>query len=74
MLQMFKKHIIFSNTVHYIILGPLCPASLKHAIFYKAPPSDKRLSALIGQLTQSIVMSTTSMSRKWNAHFHNREL
>ncbi len=33
---MLKKHIIFQ-----IIVGPLCPASLKRVIFYKAPPSDK---------------------------------
>ncbi len=37
---MFKKHIIFQ--ILYIIVGPLCPASLKHVIFYKVPPSDKR--------------------------------
>ncbi len=36
---MFKKHIIFQ--ILYIIVGPLCPASLKHVIFYKVPPSDK---------------------------------
>ncbi len=33
---MFKKHIIFQ--ILYIIVGPLCPASLKR----KVPPSDKR--------------------------------
>ncbi len=36
---MFKKHIIFQ--ILYIIVGPLCPASLKRFIFYKVPPSDK---------------------------------
>ncbi len=36
---MFKKHIIFQ--ILYIIVGPLWPASLKHVIFYKVPPSDK---------------------------------
>ncbi len=35
---MFKKHIIFQ--ILYIIVGPLCPASLKRFIFYKVPPSD----------------------------------
>ncbi len=35
---MFKKHIIFQ--ILYIIVVPLCPASLKHFVFYKAPPSD----------------------------------
>ncbi len=37
---MFKKHIIFQ--ILYIIVGPLCPASLKCFFFYKVPPSDKR--------------------------------
>ncbi len=37
---MFKKHIIFQ--ILYIIEGPLCPASLKCIVYYKAPPSDKR--------------------------------
>ncbi len=32
----------------YIIVGPLCPASLKRFVFYKAQ------SALIGQLTQDM--------------------
>ncbi len=36
---MFKKHIIFQ--ILYIIVGPLCPTSLKRVVFYKAPPSDK---------------------------------
>ncbi len=36
---MFKKHIIFQ--ILYIIVGLLCPTSLKRFVFYKAPPSDK---------------------------------
>ncbi len=36
---MFKKHIIFQ--ILYIIVSPLCPASLKRFVFYKAPSSDK---------------------------------
>ncbi len=36
---MFKKHFIFQ--ILYIIVGPLSSASLKHFVFYKAPPSDK---------------------------------
>ncbi len=36
---MFKKHIIFQ--ILYIIVVPLCPASLKRLVFYKVPPSDK---------------------------------
>ncbi len=53
---MFKKHIIFQ--ILYIIVGPLCPASLKRVVFYKVPPSDKQ-SALIGQLAQCIVIGRT---------------
>ncbi len=37
---MFKKHIIFQ--ILYIIVVPLCPASLKRFVFYKVPTSDKR--------------------------------
>ncbi len=37
---MFQKHIIFQ--ILYIIVGPLCPASLKRFVFYKVPPSDQR--------------------------------
>ncbi len=36
---MFKKHIIFQML--YIIVGPICPTSLKRFVFYKAPPSNK---------------------------------
>ncbi len=36
---MFKKHIIFQ--ILYIIVGPLCHASLKRLVFYKVPPSNK---------------------------------
>ncbi len=36
---MFKKHIIFQ--ILYIIVGPLCPASLKSLVFYKVPSSNK---------------------------------
>ncbi len=54
---MFKKHIIFQ--IMYIIVGPLCPASLKRFIFYKAQ------SALIGQLTQDIVIGRTPQAAWW---------
>ncbi len=33
-----KKHII---QLLYIIVGPLCPASLKCLVFYKVPNSNK---------------------------------
>ncbi len=35
-----QKYIIFQ--ILFIIVGPLCPASLQRVIFYKVPPSDKR--------------------------------
>ncbi len=35
---MFKKHIIFY--ILYIIVGPLCPTSLKRFVIYKASLSD----------------------------------
>jgi len=48
----------------HISVGRLCPASLKRVVFYKAPPSDK--SALIGQLTQCIVIGRTPQARVGN--------
>ncbi len=50
---MFKKHIIFQTL--YIIVFPLCPASLK----LQSPSFRQAQSALIGQLTQSIVIGRT---------------
>ncbi len=48
-----KKHIIFQ--ILYIIVGPLCPASFKRFVFLQSP-SWQAQSALIGQLTQCIVI------------------
>ncbi len=42
-----------------IIVFPICPSSLKLVVFYKAPFSDKQF-ALIGQLTQCIVIGRTT--------------
>ncbi len=36
-----SKNTLFFQIL-YIIVGPLCPASLKRIVFYKVPPSDKR--------------------------------
>ncbi len=58
-----KKHIPFQ--ILYIIVGPLCPASLKRVVFNKAPSFDKQ-SALIGQLTQCIVIGRTPQARVGN--------
>ncbi len=54
---MFKKHIIFQ--ILYIIVCPLCTASLKCFVFYKAPSFRQAQSALIGQLAQCIVIGRT---------------
>ncbi len=53
---MFKKHIIFQ--ILYIIVGPLCPASLK-LHFLQSPSFRQAQSALIGQLAQCIVIGRT---------------
>ncbi len=57
---MFKKHIIFQ--ILYIIVGPLCPASLKRVVFYKAPPSDKL----------SLLWLANWPSALWLAEHHKR--
>ncbi len=43
---MLKKHMIFQ--ILYIIVGPLCPASLKRFVLYKFPPSDKHSLLWLG--------------------------
>ncbi len=53
---MFKKHIIFQ--ILYIIVGPLCHASLKRLVL-QSPSFQQAQSALIGQLTQCIVIGRT---------------
>ncbi len=50
---MFKKQ--KKIQILYIIVGPLCPASLK----LQSPSFQQAQSALIGQLTQSIVIGRT---------------
>ncbi len=51
LVQSGVDRIIFK--ILYIIVGPLCPTSLKRLVFRQAQ------SALIGQLTQSIVIDRT---------------
>ncbi len=68
---MFKKHIIFSDTVHY------CSSSMPRLSqthrFLQSPTFRQAQSALIGQLTQCIVIGRTSSAhRKCNAPYHNR--
>ncbi len=58
---MFKKHIIFQ--ILYIIVVPLCLASLKR-IFYKAPPSDKH----------SLLWLASWHSALWLAEHHKHTL
>ncbi len=59
---MFKKHILF--LILYIIVGPLCPASLKRFVFYKEnfPSFRQAEAALIGQLAQCIVIGWTTQA------------
>ncbi len=54
---MFKKHIVFQ--ILYIIVGPLCPASLKTLRFLQSPSFRQAQSALIGQLTQCNAIGRT---------------
>ncbi len=66
---MFKKHIIFQML--YIIEVPLCPASVIHVIFYKAPPSDKSSLLWLANWPSALWLAE---DRKCNSPFHNREL
>ncbi len=58
-----KKHIIFQ--ILYIFVGPLCPVSLKHC-FLQSPSFRQVQSAVIGQLTQCIVIGRTPQARVGN--------
>ncbi len=70
---MFQKHIIFQ--ILYIIVGPLCPASLKRFIFYKDPPSDKHSLLWLANWPRALWLAEYHKPRwKCNAPFHNREL
>ncbi len=59
---MLKKHIF---QILYIIVVPLCPASLKHR-FLQSPSFQQVQSALIGQLTQCIVIGRTPQAHIGN--------
>ncbi len=59
---MLKKHIIFQTL--YIIVGPLCPASLKLIVFYKAPLSNKH----------SLLWLASWPSALWLAEHHKHSL
>ncbi len=70
---MFKKHIIFQ--ILYIIVGLLCPASLKHFVFYKVPPSNKRSQFWLANWHSALWLAEHhKLHRKCNAPFHDREL
>ncbi len=70
---MFKKHILFQ--ILYIIVGPLCPASLKCFVFYKVPPSDKHSLLWLANWHSALWLAEHHKPcRKCNAPFHNREL
>ncbi len=70
---MLKKNISFQ--ILYIIVGPLCPASLKRFVFYKVPPSDKRSLLWLANWHSALWLAEHHKPRrKCNAPFHNREL
>ncbi len=59
---MLKKHSIFR--ILYIIVGPLCPASLKCLVFYNVPPSDKH----------SLLWLANWHSAFWLAEHHKHDM
>ncbi len=67
---MLKKHIIFQ--ILYIIVGPLCPASLQRLIFYKVPLSDKH--SLLWLANWHSALWLAEHLGNVTALFHNREL
>ncbi len=70
---MFKNHIIIP--ILYIIVGPLCPASLKRLIFNKDHPSDKRSLLWLANWHSALWLAEHHKPLwKCNAPFHNREL
>ncbi len=69
----FIKHITFQ--ILYIIVGPLCPASIKHFVFYKP----RLLTSTVcsdwpADTVHCDWPNTTSTSQKCNTLFHNRKL
>ncbi len=66
----FKKHIIFQ--ILYIIVGPLCLASLKRFVFYKVPPSDKHSLLWLANWHSALWLAEHHKPRrKCNAPLHN---
>ncbi len=69
---MFKKQFFFQ--IRYIIVGPLCPASLKGFVFYKVPPSDKHSLLWLANWHSALWLAEHhKLRQKCNAPFHNRE-
>ncbi len=69
----FKKHITFQ--ILYIIVGPLCPTSLKRFVFYKVPPSNKRSLLWLANWPRALWLAEHHKPRrKCNVPLHNREL
>ncbi len=70
---MLKKHIIFQ--ILYIIVGALCPASLKRFVLYKVPPSYKRSLLWLANWNSALWLAEHHKPRrKCNTPYHNREL
>ncbi len=68
---MFKKHIIFQ--ILYIIVGPLCPASLKCFVFYKVP-NKHGLLWLANWHSALWLVEHHKPRQKYNSPFHNHKL
>ncbi len=63
MLTWFNKKKKYIYQILYIIVGALCPASLKRFVFYKVPPCDKR----------SLLWLASSHSALWLDEHHKHE-
>ncbi len=70
---MLKKHVIFQ--ILYIIVVPLCPASLKRLVFYKAPSSNNHSVLWLANWPSAVWLAEHhKQHRKCNAPFHNHKL
>ncbi len=67
------KNIIFQ--ILYIIVVPLCPASLRRIVFNKAPPSDKHSLLWLANWPSALWLAEhIKHTSEMYAPFHNREL
>ncbi len=60
------------NVQKHIIVGPLCPASLKRFVFYKVPPSDKHSLLWLANWPSALWLTEHHKPRrKCNSLFHH---